>query len=81
VINYLIGPWYLGAGDFNFVFDWQNGGAATVPLAFQAGRITTIGGQDFNLSAELEWTALYPENSLTPRWGIRLGFVLLLPEG
>jgi hypothetical protein len=40
-----------------------------------------MGGHKVNLSAELEWTAVYPDDAAVPRWGIRVGFVLLLPEG
>lgn len=79
VINYLRGDWYFGAGDFNATWDWEEN-EATIPLAFQVGKIQKIGKHKYNLSAELEWTAVYPDDAVVPRWGIRLGFVLLLPE-
>ena len=80
VINYVWGDWYFGAGDFNAVWDWEES-EATVPLAFQVGKIQKIGRHSLNLSAEFEWTAIYPDDAVVPRWGIKLGFVLLLPEG
>jgi hypothetical protein len=74
------GKWYFGAGGFNWIFDWKQGGEATIPLAFQTGRITKIGKHNYNLSVELGWTAVRPDDAVVPRWGIRLGVVLLLPE-
>jgi hypothetical protein len=79
IINYLYGDWYFGAGDFNIIWDWEED-EATIPVAFQAGKIVKIGKYKYNLSAELAWTAVYPDDTVTPRWGIRLGFVWLLPE-
>ena len=66
-----------------FIFgavDWEQGGEATIPLAFQAGRITKIGKYNYNLSVEFQWTAVRPDDAVVPQWGIRLGVVLLLPE-
>jgi hypothetical protein len=80
LINYLKGKWYFGTGDYNWIFDWKQGGEATIPLAFQTGRITKIGKHNYNLSVELGWTAVRPDDAVVPRWGIRLGVVLLLPE-
>ncbi|MEZ5460740.1 hypothetical protein [Dokdonella sp.] len=80
IINYLRGDWYFGAGDFNIIWDWKRS-EATVPLAFQVGRITKIGQQTFNFSAEVAWTAVSPDDAVIPRWGVRLGVVWMLPEG
>jgi hypothetical protein len=80
LVNYLKGDWYFGAGDFNWSYDWK-ARELTLPLAFQAGRIKTIGRHQYNISLELEWTAVRPEDSVVPKWGVRLGVVLMLPEG
>jgi hypothetical protein len=80
IVNYLMGPWYVGIGDFTWQFDWTESGAATIPLGLQVGRIVTMGGQRYNLSAELECTAAHLRGATYPKWGIRLGAVLLLPE-
>jgi hypothetical protein len=80
IINYLMGAWYFGIGDFTWQFDWTESGSATIPLGFQTGRITRIGEQTFNLSVELEYSVAHPEGTVFPRWGIRIGMVLLLPE-
>jgi hypothetical protein len=79
IVNYLKGDWYFGAGDFNWTYDWKQK-EWTIPLAFQAGRISQIGEHKYNLSFEVEWTAVRPDDAVVPRWGIRLGLVLLLPE-
>jgi hypothetical protein len=54
--------------------------AAGASDAFQVGHITKIGKYNYNFSAELERTAVRPEQAVVPEWGIRLGVVLLLPE-
>ena len=80
IINYLVGSWYLGIGDFTWQVDWTESGAATIPLGFQVGRITKIGSHQYNLSVELEYTAVHVEGATFPKWGVRFGVVLLLPE-
>jgi hypothetical protein len=70
--------WYVSMGDLNWTFDWENGGRATIPLAFQLGRVLKIGAQHYNLSVEPFYTVLHEDPS--PRWGVRFGFTLLLPE-
>jgi hypothetical protein len=79
IANYLKGDWYFGAGDFNWTYDWKAREWA-IPLAFQFGQVRQIGKHKFNISFEVEWTAVHPEEAVYPRWGIRLGLVLLLPE-
>ncbi len=80
MINYLWGDWYFGVGDFNATWDWDDS-EATIPLAFQVGKIHKMGRHKVNISAEFEWTAIYPDDAVVPRWGIRPGFVLVLPQG
>jgi hypothetical protein len=80
IVNYLAGPWYIGIGDFTWQLDWTDSGTPTIPLGFQVGRITQIGKHKYNLSVELEYTVAHPEEATYPKWGVRLGFVLLLPE-
>jgi len=79
IVNYLRGDWYFGAGDFNVSYDWR-AGELTLPLAFQVGKIQTIGRHHYNLSFEAEWTTVVPEDQVFPRWGIRLGIVMMIPE-
>jgi hypothetical protein len=79
IVNYIVGDWYFGAGDFNASIDWETGDIA-LPLAFQVGNIISAGKYQYNVSVELEWTAVYPDDVVVPRWGIRLGFVWMIPE-
>jgi hypothetical protein len=70
--------WYIGAGDLNWTFDWKENGAARIPLALQVGRVMPIFGPLFNLAVEPFY--LVAHEGPSPRWGIRFGFSLLLPE-
>jgi hypothetical protein len=76
VINYIHNQWYLGAGDFITSFDWTTGNIS-VPLALQLGYVTRIGKFHYNFSIETVYWAKYEIPS--PKWGIRIGFVLLDP--
>ncbi len=78
ILNYVTGKWYFGAGDFTSTFDWENGGAATIPLAFQAGYVTKIGKYHYNFSVEPFKVVKYDGPSAD--WGVRFGFVMLVPE-
>jgi hypothetical protein len=71
--------WYVSMGDLSWTFDWKQGGEATIPLAFQAGRVFPLFGQQWNLAVEPFYTVVHSGPS--PRWGFRFGFSLLLPEG
>jgi len=44
--------WFAGLGDFNVTFNWEDGGAATIPLGPQVGKVFTIGSQPISVSAE-----------------------------
>ena len=47
---------------------------------FKVGRITDIGQQKFNLSAEALWVPKHSGGGSSPERGVKLGFVWLLPE-
>ena len=59
-------------------FDWKQDEDATLPLAFQAGRVMPILGQQWNLAVEPFY--LVAHEGPSPRWSIRFGVSLLLPE-
>jgi len=46
------GGWFAGMSDFAVEFDWTDGGAATVPLGVQVGKVVKLGRRHFVLSAE-----------------------------
>jgi len=64
--------WFVGLSDFNITFDWNNGGAATIPLGPQIGRVFHIGKQPFSASIEAGGVVKRPDN--TPNPGLILGF-------
>ena len=70
--------WYVSMGDFNWTFDWENDGKATIPLAVQAGRVLPIFGYQWNLGLEPFYVVAH--NGPSPEWGFRIGISLLLPE-
>lgn len=80
ILNYIVGPWYVGIGDFTWSYNWKGDEGWTIPLGFQVGRITQIGKYKYNLSAELLWTAQHDGGGPYPERGVKFGFVLLLPE-
>lgn len=80
IINYLLGRWYIGIGDFTWEYDFKDSEGWNIPLGLQAGRITDIGKHKFNLSAEVLWVPKDSGAGHSPERGVKLGFVWLLPE-
>ena len=60
--------WFAGLADYNWTFDWENGGEATLPLGVQVGRILRIGHQPFNVSVEVGRMAARPADTPDPGW-------------
>jgi hypothetical protein len=60
--------WFAGLADFNWTFDWENGGDATLPLGVQVGKILRIGHQPFNVSVEIGRMAARPADTPNPGW-------------
>ena len=58
--------WFTGYSDFDWTFDWENGGAATIPLGVQVGKILKIGKVPVSLSLECAWFPERPAGS--PEW-------------
>ena len=66
--------WFVGMSDYNWNFNWEDGGAATIPLGIQVGKVITIGRQPVSLSVEAGGTAVRPAGTVNPGW--ILGFEL-----
>jgi hypothetical protein len=64
--------WFAGLGDLNITFDWKNGGAGTIPLSAQLGRVFKLDGQPLSLSVEAGLLVKRPDNTRNP--GLILGF-------
>jgi hypothetical protein len=66
--------WFAGLSDFDWEFDWKNGGDATVLLGAQVGRIFRVGHQAFSLSIEVGGAAAKASTVPSPGWIIGLEF-------
>ena len=66
--------WFAGYSDFNFVFDWENNGRATIPVGAQVGRVFNIGRMPVSLSIEGAANVVKPSNEGVPDWQINLEF-------
>ena len=64
--------WYVGMTDYNFSFNWENGGAPTVPLGMQVGKVVRLGKQPISMSIEAGGAAARPAGTRNP--GLILGF-------
>ena len=63
--------WFAGFSDFSFSFDWTDGGAATIPLGVQVGKVAKLGRRHFVLSAE-GGTLVAAPGDRHPEWIIGL---------
>ena len=59
-------------------FSWEDGGAPTIPLALQVGRVVKMGSLAWNLAMEGEYTVVNAGSA--PIWSLRFGVSLLIPE-
>jgi hypothetical protein len=80
IANYHWGDgWFAGWGDQAFTFDWENNGAAYVPLSLRLGKVGAIGKQPVNINGEV----IYNVGDALPgkdQWGFKLTVSLLIPE-
>jgi len=64
--------WFVGMSDYNFSWNWEQGGAATIPIGVQVGKVVRVGKQPISLSAEAGGVAARPAG--TPNPGVIFGF-------
>jgi hypothetical protein len=67
--------WFAGLSDYDWTFDWKNGGAPTVLLGAQVGRVVNIGTQALSVSIEVGGAAVKPSGSPSPGWLVGIEFV------
>ena len=60
--------WFAGLSDFEWTFDWTEGGDATIPLGAQVGKVVSIGKQPVSLSIEAGKTVTWPTGTPDPGW-------------
>ena len=73
---HLPGGWFGGYSDFDWIFDWENDGAATIPVGLQFGKVFSIGSVPFSLSVEGGFNVVRPSDY--PEWlvGVELNWIL-----
>jgi hypothetical protein len=69
--------WFVGLGDFDWVFDWE-GDSALIPLVLQVGKVVKLGRHGLSLSAEAGPWVAHPDPPY-PVWGVRVSAGLLFP--
>jgi hypothetical protein len=60
--------WFAGMADYNWTFDWENGGDANVPIGGQIGRLVRIRRQLFAMSVEVGGAVARPSGTPNPGW-------------
>ena len=63
---------FAGLSDFNWTFNWEDGGAPTIPIGFQIGKIVRLRKQPVSLSIEVGGVAARPSSTRNP--GVIIGF-------
>jgi hypothetical protein len=69
--------WFAGHSDFNWVFNWQDRGQATIPVGLQVGRVFSLWNMPVSLSLEGAETVVKPSGTQTPDWQICVEFTLI----
>lgn len=74
------GGWFGGSSDFDWIFDWENDGAATIPLGIQLGKVFALGSMPFSFSVEGAYNVVRPSDG--PEWlvGFELNWILSRPS-
>jgi hypothetical protein len=72
---------YFVRTDPTLNFDWERGGAATIPVNLGFGKVIRIGSRPVNAYVQPEWTVHHPTfpGSVAPKFTIRLSFTFLYP--
>jgi hypothetical protein len=62
-------------------FDWERGGAATIPVNLALGKVLKIGCRPVSAYIQPEWTVHHPTfpGSVTPKFTLRLSCTFLYP--
>jgi len=75
----LPGGWFGGHSDFDWTFDWTEGGKAAIPMGLQFGKVFTLGSASFSVSVEGAYNVVHHSGS--PDWllGVELNWILTPP--
>ena len=69
--------WFAGYSDFDWTFDWANGGAATIPVGVQVGKVFSIGKVPVSLSIESAYNVVRPSGVGVPEWLVCLELTVI----
>jgi len=74
--------WFAGYSDFVMQFNWEDGGAATIPVGLQVGKVLRLGKRPFVFSAEAA-TLVARASDVDPEWviGLEAAWVIKLHPG
>ena len=74
--------WFAGYSDFVWQFNWEDGGAATIPLGLQVGKVLRLGKRPFIFSAEAAKLVARPSDA-DPEWviGLEAAWVMKVHPG
>jgi hypothetical protein len=79
IVAYQLGDgWSLSGGDLQFVYDWQRSRWLSVPLGFQIGKVTKLGGQPVRWAINPQYNLIDDEG--LEEWSIAITFALLVPS-
>jgi hypothetical protein len=80
VVAYQLGEgWALSAGDLQLIYDWNGGRFVSVPIGFQIGKVTRVGGQPMRFSVNPQWNLQSIDG--TPSASVGFTATLLAPSG
>ena len=76
------GGWFAGYSDFALQFNWEDGGAATIPVGLQVGKVLRLGKRPFVFSAEAAKLVARASDA-DPEWviGLEGAWVIKLHPG
>jgi hypothetical protein len=78
VIAYQLGNgWALSAGDAQFSYDWEAGRWLNVPVGFQIGKVTKLGGLPVRFSVNPQYNL--KDDPGLPEWQVTFTFTALFP--
>jgi hypothetical protein len=79
VVAYQLGNgWSLSAGDLQFIYDWKQSRWLSVPIGFQIGKVTKLGGQPVRWAINPQYNLI--DTAGLEQWSVALTFALLVPS-
>ncbi|HLW70588.1 MAG TPA: hypothetical protein VKS22_08180 [Candidatus Binataceae bacterium] len=81
LISYTLGHgWYVKSADSTWTVNWRHGGSTTIPISSGFGKVWRFAGPELNTWVSGEWTAYRQFAGITPRYTVRFGLTVALPQ-